>query len=102
MGLVWVLQFAVAEGLVWRAVEMVQRLDLDALSEAPGEKHVAAATDTPVQIALVSFADLAAAVRLAFCKGLEPHLLRIPVLPTCVLLPDTCTPNIEPYVVLSL
>lgn len=60
------MQFAVAEGLVWRAVEMVQRLDLNALSDASGKKHVAAATDTSVQIALVSFADLAAAVRSAY------------------------------------
>ena len=57
------LQFAVAEGLVWRAVEVYQHLDLAALS-APSEGHqVAAATDTPVQIALVTLTDLALAVR---------------------------------------
>ncbi|KAK9908805.1 hypothetical protein WJX75_003140 [Coccomyxa subellipsoidea] len=56
------LQAAIAEGLVWRLVEMVQRLDLGALSDGSGEKHVATATDTPVQISLVSAADLSAAV----------------------------------------
>ena len=57
------LQIAIAEGLVWRVVEMAQRLDLKALSDGSGERHVAAATDTPVQISLVSAADLSAAVR---------------------------------------
>jgi hypothetical protein len=42
---------------------MVQRLDVNALSDSPGEKHVAAATDIPMQIALASFADLSVAVR---------------------------------------
>ena len=58
-----VLQFAVAEGLVWRAVEMYQHLDLGALSGPSNERQVAASTDMPVQIALVSLTDLALAVR---------------------------------------
>ena len=63
MLLQWLSQAAIAEGLVWRLVEMVQRLDLGALSDGSGEKHVATATDTPVQISLVSAADMSAAVR---------------------------------------
>lgn len=66
------MQVAVAEGLVWRLVEMVQRLDLNALSGASDEKRVAAATDTPVQISLVSLADLSAAVRCAQHQGHFP------------------------------
>lgn len=61
-------QFAVAEALIWRCVEMLQRLDRGALSGPSGngdgsQRQVAAATDAPVQIALVSLSDLAAAVR---------------------------------------
>jgi hypothetical protein len=62
-------QFAVAEALIWRSVEMLQRLDRGALTVASsgngdgGQRQVAAATDAPVQIALVSLSDLAAAVR---------------------------------------
>ncbi len=58
-------QFAVAEGLVWRVVDMYQHLDLGALSGPSDERQVAASTDTPVQIALVSLTDLALAVRSA-------------------------------------
>lgn len=47
---------------------MVQRLDLGALANTSDGKQVAASTDTPVQIALVSLADLAAAVR---CVGVR-------------------------------
>lgn len=57
------LQFAVAEGLVWRAVEVYQHLDLGALSAPSEGQQVAAAADTPVQIALVTLTDLALAVR---------------------------------------
>ena len=57
------LQFAVAEGLVWRVVEVYQHLDLGALSAPSEGQRVAAATDTPVQIALVTLTDLALAVR---------------------------------------
>lgn len=60
---VCVVQFAVAEGLVWRAVEMYQHLDLGALSGPSDNRQVAASTDMPVQIALVSLTDLALAVR---------------------------------------
>jgi hypothetical protein len=59
------MQLAVAEGLVWRAVEMYQHLDLGALAGSPQGRQVAAASDTPVQIALVSLTDLALAVRSA-------------------------------------
>ena len=62
-------QFAVAEALIWRCVEMLQRLDSGALSASSGnggQRQVAAATDAPVQIALVSLSDLAAAVRYVF------------------------------------
>lgn len=59
------MQLAVAEGLVWRAVEMYQHLDLGALAGPPQGRQVAAASDTPVQIALVSLTDLALAVRSA-------------------------------------
>jgi hypothetical protein len=58
-------QLAVAEGLVWRAVEMYQHLDLGALAGPPQGRQVAAASDKPVQIALVSLTDLALAVRSA-------------------------------------
>ena len=56
-------QFAVAEGLVWRCMDMAQRLDRGALSAGRGQPHVAAATDAPIHISLVSLADLSAAVR---------------------------------------
>lgn len=50
---------------MWRAVEMYQHLDLGALSGPSDERQVASASDTPVQIALVSLTDLALAVRSA-------------------------------------
>ncbi|KAK9834254.1 hypothetical protein WJX81_000411 [Elliptochloris bilobata] len=58
------LQVAVAEPLVWRAVECVQRLDLCSASAATssGARRVAAATDTPLAIALMAVADLTAYV----------------------------------------
>ncbi|KAK9819963.1 hypothetical protein WJX72_004515 [[Myrmecia] bisecta] len=55
------LQVAVSESFLWRVVEMVERLDLAALSSQPnGQAH--AATDTPVQISLVAVSDLSAVV----------------------------------------
>ena len=57
------MQLALAEGLVWRVVEMYQHLDLGALSGPSDQRQVAASADMPVQIALVSLTDLALAVR---------------------------------------
>ena len=50
---------------MWRCVECVQRLDLRGASAPPGggERRVAAATDTPLAIALLAVADLSAYVR---------------------------------------
>lgn len=58
-------QVAVAEPLVWRCVECLQRLDLRGAAASPGgaERRVAAATDTPLAIALLAVADLSAYVR---------------------------------------
>jgi len=61
-------QVAVAEPLVWRAVECVQRLDLRGAAAAAGGgsgRRVAAATDTPLAISLMAVADLTAYVRRA-------------------------------------
>ena len=54
---------AVTETLVWRVVEMMERLDLAGLSEGSGGDTVAAATDTPVRISLVNASDFSATVR---------------------------------------
>ncbi|KAL3132004.1 hypothetical protein ABBQ32_14227 [Trebouxia sp. C0010 RCD-2024] len=52
------LQVSLSETLVWRAAEMVQRLDLATLSAAGEEGHSEAATDVPMQMSLVSIGNL--------------------------------------------
>ena len=56
-------QVSLAEALVWRAVEAVQRLDLGG-GTAPTAARVAAATDPPIHLRLAGLDDLAASVRL--------------------------------------
>jgi len=63
--LMYVLQITLSETLVWRAAEMVQRLDLTSLAAAEDEEHTEAATDVPMQMSLVSIITLAAKVRYA-------------------------------------
>lgn len=57
------MQVAVAEPLVWRVMDMVTRLNLDAATQPVPGQTVAAATDLPVQISLVTASDVAASVR---------------------------------------
>lgn len=52
-----------SETLVWRAAEMVQRLDLATLSAAGEEGQSEAATDVPMQMSLVSIGNLTGKVR---------------------------------------
>ena len=61
--MVYVLQISLSETLVWRAAEMVQRLDLSSLTAPEDEEHTEAATDVPMQMSLVSISSLAANVR---------------------------------------
>ena len=61
------LQISLSETLVWRAAEMVQRLDLTSLTAPEDEEHTEAATDLPMQMSLVSISSLAAKVRYAVC-----------------------------------
>ena len=61
----YVLQISLSETLVWRAAEMVQRLDLTSLTAPEDEEHTEAATDVPMQMSLVSISSLAAKVRYA-------------------------------------
>ncbi len=82
------MQVAVAEPLVWRTVECVQRLDLRgaAAAAAGGERRVAAATDTPVAIALMAVADLTAFVRCgnvhhALCSCMSQSILHVRIGP---------------------
>ena len=56
------LQVAVTETLVWRLVEMVERLNLGALAAGEDSSSVAASSDSPVRISLVNMSDLAAFV----------------------------------------
>ncbi|KAK9827173.1 hypothetical protein WJX74_009221 [Apatococcus lobatus] len=56
------LQVSVNEALVWRLVEVWNRLDLASLSRTGDDQQVQASTDTPVQISLVYCSDLTAAV----------------------------------------
>ncbi|KAL0043201.1 hypothetical protein WJX82_003394 [Trebouxia sp. C0006] len=56
------LQISLSETLVWRAAEMVQRLDLTSLAAPEDEEHTEAATDVPMQMSLVSISSLAAKV----------------------------------------
>ncbi|DBB13347.1 TPA: hypothetical protein ACH3X3_005082 [Trebouxia sp. C0006] len=56
------LQISLSETLVWRAAEMVQRLDLTSLTAPEDEEHAEAATDVPMQMSLVSISSLAAKV----------------------------------------
>jgi len=48
------LQISLSETLVWRAAEMVQRLNLTSLTAPEDEEHTEAATDVPMQMNLVS------------------------------------------------
>ena len=59
------MQISLSETLVWRAAEMVQRLDLTSLTAPEDEEHTEAATDVPMQMSLVSISSLAAKVRYA-------------------------------------
>ena len=61
------LQISVSEPLVWRLVDMVQRLDLASLGSGSGPQQAQAATDVPVLISLVSIADLGGLVRCDLC-----------------------------------
>ncbi|KAL0043245.1 hypothetical protein WJX82_000683 [Trebouxia sp. C0006] len=56
------LQISLSETLVWRAAEMMQRLDLTSLTAPEDEEHTEAATDVPMQMSLVSISSLAAKV----------------------------------------
>ena len=55
-------QVAVTETLVWRFVEMVERLNLGALSAQQDQQTVAAAADSPIRVSLINVSDLAAFV----------------------------------------
>ena len=57
------MQISLSETLVWRAAEMVQRLDLGSLSEAGEGDQTEAATDVPMQMSLVSISNLSGKVR---------------------------------------
>ena len=59
------MQVSLSETLVWRAAEMVQRLELISLTASEDEEHTEAATDVPMQMSLVSVILLAAKVRCA-------------------------------------
>ena len=61
----YVLQISLSETLVWRAAEMVQRLDLTSLTAPEDEERTEAVTDVPMQMSLVSISSLAAKVRCA-------------------------------------
>lgn len=56
-------QVSLSETLVWRAAEMVQRLDLASLTAPGDEGHSEAATDVPMQMSLVSISNLTGKVR---------------------------------------
>ena len=56
------LQLAVTETLVWRVVEMTERLDVRSLSASQDQKSVATSSDSPVHISLVNMSDLASFV----------------------------------------
>ena len=62
---VYLVRISLNETLVWRAAEMVQRLDLTSLTAPEDEEHTEAATDVPMQMSLVSISSLAAKVRCA-------------------------------------
>ena len=57
------MQISLSETLVWRAAEMVQRLDLASLAAATEEQPTEAATDVPMQMSLVSISNLSGKVR---------------------------------------
>ena len=57
------MQVSLSETLVWRAAEMVQRLDLASVSSGEDDVHAETATDVPMQMSLVSISNLAAKVR---------------------------------------
>ena len=71
------MQVSVNEALVWRLLDVWNRLDLASLSNAGDDQQVQASTDTPVQISLIYCSDLTAAVRLAsylLNNGLHIHI----------------------------
>ena len=68
------LQISLSETLVWRAAEMVQRLDLTSLTAPEDEEHTEAATDVPMQMSLVSISSLAAIVRYTACGVAVSHI----------------------------
>jgi len=68
------LQISLSETLVWRAAEMVQRLDLTSLTAPEDEEHTEAATDVPMQMSLVSISSLAAKVRYAASGVAVSHI----------------------------
>lgn len=54
------LQIAVTETLVWRLVEMKERLDTGAVSSSDEGKTVTTSSDSPLRISLINMSDLAA------------------------------------------
>ena len=62
-----------SEPLIWRAVEMMNRLDLGAATKPVPGQAKAAATDLPVQISLVTASDIAASVRYS-CASVQSML----------------------------
>lgn len=56
------LQIAVTETLVWRVVEMNERLDLAAASGPREGQTVTTSSDSPLRISLINMSDLAAFV----------------------------------------
>ena len=63
MAALFAMQISLSETLVWRAAEMVQRLDLTSLAAPEEEGHTEAATDVPMQMSLVSISNLSGKVR---------------------------------------
>ena len=63
MAALFAMQISLSETLVWRAAEMVQRLDLTSLAAPEEEGPTEAATDVPMQMSLVSISNLSGKVR---------------------------------------
>ena len=57
------MQMAVAETMVWRTADFVERLNLGALSASDDGQSVAAAPNMPVAIHIFNVSDLNASVR---------------------------------------
>ena len=74
-----------SEPLIWRAVEMLNMLDLGAATQPVPGQAKAAATDLPVQISLVTASDIAASVRYrcASAPSLLPCTAVLVLLPAC-------------------